>query len=285
MDIFNGDVQRVVAVLSTASLSLADAGPVRSAVAGALETGTVDEGLDQVDGVAILGLPIGREAAGKTCEHVRGQMWNANPGEYKEADVVGNPRKALGPSRFVPADELVARVYPPRGGTEERAADVAALAVTDEISHVLAHGPAQTEIVIADKILGQQSVAGLFCGDRLDGQGEQFPQRLRDGLWVRPGQVRIDGPDDALGRRTTTLRQTDESALFEFDQETGTSEVFQTSCGRPPIPRLGQCQCDLIPAPVRMLGDELADESYVFVADCAALNAARSVHAPLIYKM
>ena len=282
VDVLDRHVQGVVAVLTTAALGLADADPVGGAITGALEAGAVDEGLDQIDRMSILGQPIGREATGKAGKQVRGQMGDVNPGKDEEADVVGDPGKALGPGWFVPPDELVARVDPPGGGAKERAADVAALAVAGEVGHVLADRAAQAEIVVADEILGEGSVARLLCGERLNGKGKQFPQGLRDRFRLGPWQVRVHGPKHTLGRWTPAFRQAYECALLELDQEAGTREVFQSSCGGPPVPSLGQRQGDLIAAPIGMVGDELADEGHVCIADVAALDAARGVHAPLL---
>ncbi len=285
VDVFDRHADVVGSVLACAALRLANADPVGGAVAGAFEAGSVNEGLDEMNRMPVLGQPVRGEAAGKTREQVRGQMRHAHPRQDEEAHVVGDPGKALGPGRFVPTDELVARVHPPRGGAKERAAQVAALAVASEISHVLAHRPAQAQIVIAHKILGQQSVARLLGRERLDRQGEQFAQGLRDGFRVGPRQLRVGKPDQALGRRLPAFGQADESALLQFDQQAGAREVLQPSCGRPPVPGFGQGQCDLVAAPLGMLRDESAHERHLFVADGAALNAAHSVHTPIIYNM
>jgi len=283
VDIFDRNRQGAVAVLPAATFCLASADPVGGAVAGALEAGAVHEGFDQVDGMAVLGLPIVCEAAGQAGEEVGGQVGDADPGEDEEPDVVGDPRKALGSRGVVPADELVAGVHPPGGGAEEGAAEGVALAVVDEVGQVLAHGSAQAEIVMANEVVGQDLVARLLWGERFDYQGEQFPQRLPDGFRLGPGQLWLRRSDQVLGRRAAAFGQTDEAALLELDQEARSREVLQPPGGRPPVPGFGKGQGDLVSAPVGMVGDELTDERHIFVADEAALNATYGVHTSLFY--
>ena len=78
-DILDWNAQGAVAVLAAASLGLADAYPVGGAVASASKAFSIDKSLNEVNGVPVLGLPVRAETAGKTREHVRGQMRNADP--------------------------------------------------------------------------------------------------------------------------------------------------------------------------------------------------------------
>ena len=68
---------------------LAQEAPVCRSVAGSAEAGEFDEGLKQVDGVPILGLPQRIELARGQSEHVAGQMRHANPGQNEKTHIVG----------------------------------------------------------------------------------------------------------------------------------------------------------------------------------------------------
>ncbi len=79
--IFDRDLQCAVTVLTTASLGLADASPVGGAVAGTPEARSVDEGLDEVDGMAVLKPPVGAQSSQSSCQEVASEMRDLDPGQ------------------------------------------------------------------------------------------------------------------------------------------------------------------------------------------------------------
>jgi hypothetical protein len=76
-------------------ISLAAAGgraqidPVGSVVTGPCEEVGVDEGLDPADGMCIESLPVARQNSGASCQQMRSQIGDNNPGKHQEAEVVG----------------------------------------------------------------------------------------------------------------------------------------------------------------------------------------------------
>ena len=186
IDVFDGDAEGTGTILTAAALGLADTDPVGGTVAGPLEAGAVDKGFEEVHGVAVLGLPVGREAASQAGQEVAGEVRDTDPGKDQEAHIVGNPREALGTGGVAPSDELIAWLDPPGGSAKERTGDVAAHGVADQVSHVFAHGPAQAEIVVTDEVVGQDPVAGLLGREGLDGQGRDLGQGTSDGVGIGP---------------------------------------------------------------------------------------------------
>ena len=61
IDVLDRHAEGSVAVLATAALGLAHVNPVGGLVAGAAEAIALDEGLDQIDGMAISSLPVGAQ--------------------------------------------------------------------------------------------------------------------------------------------------------------------------------------------------------------------------------
>ncbi len=182
VDVLDRDAQCAVAVLAAPSLGLADADPVGGAVAGALEAGAVDEGLDQMDWMAVLGQPVGREAAGYAREQVRGQMRDANPGEDEEAGVVGSPVQPLGTGSVAPADEAVAAGYFPGGGAEEQTGEVAPVVVASQVGKMLADRASMAEVMVASEVGGEGRVSWVPGMKQFDGDRGEVLQVRDNGL-------------------------------------------------------------------------------------------------------
>jgi len=61
VDVFTGHSQATVVIVAAAALSLSGANPIGGALTTALETISLHKGLQQVNGMAIFGLPIGAQ--------------------------------------------------------------------------------------------------------------------------------------------------------------------------------------------------------------------------------
>ena len=152
MDVLDGNAQDAVAVLAAASLGLADADPVGGAVAGAFEPGSVDEGFDEVDGVAVLCLPVGAQTAEREGKEMAGEMRDANPRQDEKACIVGGPVQALGADMVVPADKAVASRRLPSGGAEKKTRHVPTMTVADQVSEIFPDRAPVTKVMMASEV-------------------------------------------------------------------------------------------------------------------------------------
>src|SRR5208283_3363629 len=82
--------------------------PVGGLVATAGEAAHLDEGLQQIEGMAIFALPVAADTPGDAAQQMAGQMRYPHPGGDQKASVVGNQMQALTPGRPVPADVRIA---------------------------------------------------------------------------------------------------------------------------------------------------------------------------------
>src|SRR5579872_5735431 len=64
--------------------------PVRRAVTGSAKPCRINEGLREVDRMAVHAFPVSLQSAGYLPQNVRGQARNANPGQDQKARVTGD---------------------------------------------------------------------------------------------------------------------------------------------------------------------------------------------------
>lgn len=132
VDVFDGHEQDALAIVAAAAFCRADFYPVRRSVSGASKAIAFDEGLKQVNGVPVLGLPQRVELARGQPEHMAGQMRDANPGQDKKAHIVGHQWQVLSTGRGIPADEFIARGDFPSRGAKEQASQRALCRIDNE---------------------------------------------------------------------------------------------------------------------------------------------------------
>src|SRR2546425_9226668 len=85
----------VGAVLASSSFGLADASPIGGSVSGAGKTVGLHKALQQINGMAILGLPITPDAVGNPAQNITGQVRHPRPRNDQKASVVGDEREVL----------------------------------------------------------------------------------------------------------------------------------------------------------------------------------------------
>jgi hypothetical protein len=119
VDVFDGCLDLVVAVLPGSPPGLAGKHPIGSPVAGSGEAGTIDKGFDQADGMSVTLLPVVVQTPGDSRKNVAGEMWDFDPWKDQEPAIV----RCQGQIGFAlcrrPANEFVAGGRSPRGGTEQ----------------------------------------------------------------------------------------------------------------------------------------------------------------------
>ena len=118
VDVFDGGQATVPAIELAPSLRFSDVDPIGCAVAGALESITVDEGFEQDGAIPVTVLPVAGQASGGGPQNAGRQVRRPHPRKNQEAGVVGNPLEVAPALLVVSADEPVAS----RGATFQAAA-------------------------------------------------------------------------------------------------------------------------------------------------------------------
>ena len=93
--------------LSAAALGKSHTDPVGRPVGGAAEAAALDECFEQVDGMAVLGRPVPRNAPGDRAQNVTGQLRNPDPRQDEEAGIVGDAAQREGTLGGTPTDPPV----------------------------------------------------------------------------------------------------------------------------------------------------------------------------------
>src|SRR5437764_12657407 len=109
----------VRAVLASSSLGLADPYPIGGSVSSAGKTVALHKALQQINGMAIFGLPIPIEAAGNPAQNITGQVRYPRPRSDQKASVVGDEMEVLLPHRTLPTDVVVPIGTLPSGGPKK----------------------------------------------------------------------------------------------------------------------------------------------------------------------
>jgi hypothetical protein len=99
--------------------SLTHPNPVGRLVTRTPESVRLHEGFQQVNGVVVALLPVGRDAPGNLRQNMAGQMLNANPGQDQKTAVVGDELQARSALLSRPTDPLVSASALPSGSAKE----------------------------------------------------------------------------------------------------------------------------------------------------------------------
>ena len=273
--VFDWDVQCAVAILAAASLCLAGAGPVGGAVAGAFESGPVNKGFDEVDGVAVLGRPIGCEPADNMCQEVTGKVRDADPGEDEEPGIIGGPVEAVGAGGIAPADEAVAGSRFPCGGAEEQARQVAPMAIAGQIGEVFTNGSSVAEVMVLREVGGECPISGMPGRKQFDRDRSNILQTRYDGLGsvVKAGETGSGLP--ALDGFTPGWWESDQATTMQFERQSPGSHVFEPSGAGAPVPGLGKFFGDTVTMPIRVSRDQLLNLKEVLLGKSTTLNVER----------
>src|SRR5580704_12251619 len=97
--------------------------PVGRAVAGPEKTTGIDEGLGEVDRMAVHPLPVPGQRARYAAQYMRSQMRNFDPGQNQEARVVSYEADVAPPRFGAPSYITVAAAQMTRGRTPCHAGD------------------------------------------------------------------------------------------------------------------------------------------------------------------
>src|SRR5882724_7134616 len=169
-------MHRVVPValtLASSSGGLAYFDPVGRLVAGAAEPVLLDEGLQQMNGMAVASLPVLINPPGNLCKEMTGQERNDHGGQDEEATVVGDKGQALRPLRGGPTDPPIARRALPSRRAKEQAGQIDAVPAADQVAQVLAHRPAMAQVMILAQIPLEPPVVQISGANHLNAQRSQ----------------------------------------------------------------------------------------------------------------
>lgn len=236
----------------------------------------VDKGFQQLDGMAVLALPIGGDARGDAAEHVAGQVGDANPGEDEEAGVVDDPRQRGGPPGGGPSDPPVPRGALPGGGPEDDAGQRAARAGPHPILEVLADAGLVAEVVMPMEAVLQPGPGCALPGvaDLVDVQRQQVAERACPGRLIQArGVGEGRGSSTAAGGGCPAQGgQLDPAAKGELAQQGSGGHVLELAVGAMPVPPAGQGPAELVAAPVGMVVEKAADLGQLEWAEGPALH-------------
>jgi len=160
----------------------------------------IDEGLEEVDGVAVDLVPVGGDASGHAPQDMGSQVGNGvGPGKDEKAGVVGDEVEMGPANRGGPADEAIAGPQVTRRGTERQAGD-GGVAAAHEQFDMLAHRAG-----IAERVVGlDQAIEERFLrrpANVAELEGQQAPERTLEWIPGLVGQSRRPGmPGDIVGR-------------------------------------------------------------------------------------
>ena len=106
-----------------AALGVAQTQPICGLVAGAGESGLLDEGLQQHRSIGVSDMPVFGQATGGQSQDPRGEVLALDPRQDEEAGVVDDEVKAALSLLGCPTDELVARLSLPGARAERQQSD------------------------------------------------------------------------------------------------------------------------------------------------------------------
>ena len=230
-----------------ARLRLADALPVGCPVAGPLMLPRVHVGLGQHRPAAVPPLPVLRQLPQRQPQGLRRQALHLDPREQHEASVAHHQVEMPVVPADRPADPLVAAAHVAGGEVEQQAAQLALLAIEQEVAQMRAQ-----RLPIAQRVVALHPFVPLRdrlrLGHRLQLQGRQAGQRPVDQRPRRGAAGQLDrllpaAPAMPLGRQAQ-----DTEPLQLFQQAQGALEAV-AAAGRPPAqvladgtPQLGAAQ-------------------------------------------
>ena len=138
----------MIAIIAGAALGLAGKNPVCRLITNAPEQGSVNKGLQQIDGVTILLMPVSADTTGDPGEDMTGQMGNPDPGQDEEAHVVRQIPQVAFPFLLCPPDGGIPWCGFPCRGAKQETSQEAVLTIADQILEVFPDGAPVTQVMI-----------------------------------------------------------------------------------------------------------------------------------------
>jgi hypothetical protein len=218
-------------ILAGSAFGLANPHPVGRLVAGPGKASPLHECLQQINGVAVLALPICADPPQDQAQDMAGQARRVQPGYDKESGVVGDHLQPGGPRRGIPSDMLVAVRTLPGGRAKEQAGHRAAGSFPRQILEVLPHRAAVTQIVeLMEQGFKKPAVDGGHRADFPQVQREEvgqwsFEEFLTDGRIQRRHLL----VPHSIGRRPATGWLPDQASLLQLEQERSGRHVLELS--------------------------------------------------------
>ncbi len=266
----------ILAVFASPLLGGAHQNPVGRRVTRPRKAPAFHKGLQPIQPVPVLRLPVGCDASADQAQHMTGQTRHAHPRQDEKPGVVGDPVQCPWRCGGLPAQKTIPHRALPRRRPKQKTSQILALGIADQVTEVLAH-PAQSQVVKAVQIKrpSLRRPAG-----RLDHRHLQRLQFAQPGLPhgrtgpVRQGPARLPWAPLAFLQRG----QPDLSSGFQLEQQTARREVLGLTATVPPIPLLAQPFGQLLAAPVPP-GFHPASELFnIGLAQPAPLNTSFAFH-------
>src|SRR5208283_647100 len=277
VDLFDGDLQRVIAILPRAALRLPDPLPVGRLIHRAAKAITFHKRLDQYDRVSVLALPVRRKPPQHAPQDITPQVRNAHPGQNEKFMIVGDAGQVRAPFFLAPANILIALPALPGRRTKQQARQQPPPVLANRILQVLSYRAAGAKIVKLGQRGGQLLPLGRHTADFLDGNRAQFCEGTVVGCLI-PQPRREHARAHTVGRYLTPRWKSNQASLVQFQQQGPRGHVLPQPSPITPIPLLTQRLGQSPPAPVWMSRQQLADLLQVALCYLSALHQQSVVH-------
>src|SRR5437016_2470516 len=277
VDLFDGDLQRVIAILPRAALRLPDPLPVGRLIHRAAKAITFHKRLHQGDRVSVLVLPVRRKPPQHAPQDLTPQVRNTHPGQNEKFMIVGDAGQLRAPFFLAPANILIALPALPGRRTKQQARQQPPPVLANGILQVLSYCAAGAKIVKLRQRGGQLLPLGLRTADFLYFNRAQFCESTAVGCLI-PHASREHARAHTVGRYLTPRGKGNQAPLMQFQQQRPCRHVLPQPSPITPIPLLTQRLGQSPPAPGRMSRQQLADLLQVALCYLSALHQQRVVH-------
>jgi hypothetical protein len=225
-------------ILTASTLSGADVLPIGGSITGATKSIGVDEALHQTDRMAILNLPIRRQAATPPRQQMAGQVFDLDPGQDEKAGLTAEQRQPSLTPLAIPADELIPRGALPSRSAKHAPSQHSPVLIPNQILEVFSHRAGIGQVMMLMQQLAKRVTVPYILTNLLDSQRLQLAQLLGDGL--RSNCL------SGLGRQAHPVwttspsgRQLDEAALLQLQEQTPSRHILEQPRFIAPLPLEG----------------------------------------------
>jgi len=265
-------------VLPGPSLGVPDREPVRGFVAAALEAVAFNKDLHQVDGMTVVIDPVLSETTHDPAKEMAGQMRDLHPGQDEEAGIVGHEGEVGGSGGWLPADEGIARGGFPCGGPEEEAGQRVTGVILHQVLEMFPNRSGESKVVMVVQVIAHTMVFVGIGSRKMNGQGHQGLERSGEGCHVGRKKTLSKRWAEAASTGDTNRWQSQEPTLFELVDQAAGGKSLQLPKRGLPAPVSANLLGELMAAPVRMLGHQIAQPGKIRVEEVPALTGDRFIH-------
>lgn len=222
-------------ILTASSLSGTDVMPIGGSITGATKSICVYEALHQTDRMAILNLPIRRQAATPPRQQMAGQVLDLYPGQDEKAGLTAEQRQPSLTPLAIPADELIPRGALPSSSAKHASSQHSPILIPNQILEVFSNRAGIGQVMMLMQQLAKSLPAPYILTDFLDSQRLQLAQLLGDGL-RRNCLSGLGRQAHPVWTTSPSGRQLDKAALLQLEEQTPSSHILEQPRSIAPLP-------------------------------------------------